>query len=236
MLLGTLAICYGLLYGTGTSAYDSVASTIVSTTKASAYSAALDISSSINQQLLSVGQSVCLGGSKYASVLFDESASSLLISKPSYKEFKFLAGCKPPNCPSDFGTLSSRSRIPYISGYVNGSLLDSSVYLYSSDSGSSARDDVNWQTIVTANPIVQKVIDDASYQDIDLRTLYSEGVNSTMFFYNSAQVFVDGGGYVAVHRTFPGMNKGNDIFYNPPARSWFSHAPGNHFIFLANRV
>jgi hypothetical protein len=51
----TLAICYGLMFGAGRDAYNTASSTIITNTKQSVLTNAMDISYAINQQLLIVG-------------------------------------------------------------------------------------------------------------------------------------------------------------------------------------
>jgi CHASE3 domain sensor protein len=53
----TLAICYGLMYNAGQQAYDTASSTIISNTKQSVLSNAVDLANAINQQLVSAGTS-----------------------------------------------------------------------------------------------------------------------------------------------------------------------------------
>jgi hypothetical protein len=104
-------------------------------------------------------------GALYSSILVEHVSSSysLFNRYPSFKEYNFVAGCLPSNaagaidsgsvlCPSDFGSLSDRSRVPY----ENGSIEHSSVYLYSSQIG-AIRDDTLWNSTISANPSIKHV-------------------------------------------------------------------------------
>jgi hypothetical protein len=60
---------------------------------------------------------------------------------------------------------------------------------------------------------------------MDLKTLYAEGPNSTLFYYVSSKIGYSSN-YYSVHRTFPGTTKGSNTAYDPANRPWFRNAPG----------
>jgi hypothetical protein len=107
-------------------------------------------------------ESVCMAGALYSSVLIEHANSTftLLDSYPSYREYNFMNDCvdnMTNACPSDYGSLQPRSRIPYISGYSNGSMEHSSVYLYSSASGGGIRNDFAWDAAIKDDPDLAQV-------------------------------------------------------------------------------
>ena len=228
----TLAICLGMLYALGASASTTADNVIIKNTKSNAQNLGQEIASTINQQLVEVQQSVCQVNSLYSTVLLEysyESAagdSTLLTPMNSYKEYNFVEGCAYPNCPKDFGPIADRSRLPYLPGFVNGSLLDSSVYLYSSMDGIALRNDSAWNDAFTNFPQLNTVLNGLAYQDLDFNVMYLRGPNTTVMFYLSAEVTVNEntGQFFSVHRTFPGILK-NDTSYNPVTRPWFANAP-----------
>lgn len=130
----TLGICYGILFGAGTSSYEVASNTIIVDTKSSCLTYAQEISSAISQQLQIVGQSVCQGGALYAATLFNAAStkSTTLAPFPSYRDYNFKVGCLPPLCPTDFGPFGTKTRIPPHTNYTNGSITFTSTYLYSS--------------------------------------------------------------------------------------------------------
>jgi hypothetical protein len=103
-----------------------------------------------------------MAGVIYSSVLVEHANStfSLLDKYPSYREYNFVSGCasnSTDSCPSYYGSLQPRSRIPYISGYSDGSMEYSSVYMYSSATGTGIRNDNAWNSAVSSNPDLTQV-------------------------------------------------------------------------------
>lgn len=170
----TLAICYGLLYSLGISAYNNADSIIINQTKDNAITIGEEVSSTIDQQLRVVAESISMVSALYSSLLLNFSnhsgqGISLLKPQNSFKEYNFFGDCKYPNCPDDYGILSSRSRLPFLPGFINGSIDHSSVYLYSSFFHSAIRNDSLWNETMRKYPIIQSIIDGMSFQDIDFK-------------------------------------------------------------------
>ena len=127
--------------------------------------------------------------------------------------------------------IAGRSRIPKNTiGFINGSLLHTSVYLYSSAGNKGIRDDKSWANITEEYPIVRTVINSLARQDQDFEQMYTRGPNTTIMLQLTAQIDVPSGQYVAVHRTFPGLLRNSPysgVVYNPPKRPWFKAAKEN---------
>lgn len=228
-------ICLLLLYSLAFSTKRLAAKTITNNALQNVKSLSEGITSAVTQQFLEVGQSICLTSALYSRTLLQHaedihaSNSTLLAPQKSYREYNFNSpSCSAPNCPSDFGPIYTRSRLPYIAGFEYGSLLHSSVYLYSSQLKSSIRNDTSWNSTFSTYSALQNVLDALSVQDIDYYTMYTQGPNSTVMFYLSAQIVTDkaSGDYFSLHRTFPGIFKDSST-YNPPGRPWFSNAEQN---------
>lgn len=226
----TLGICLGMLYALGDSAYSSSQRIILDNAQSNAANLGNVIAEAIEQRLTVVSQSVCMVSAQYSQVLLQYSNYStggtlLTTQQPSFREYNFVKGCNYPKCPKDFGSIYTRSRIPYLPGFLNGSIDHSSVYLYSSKDQVALRNDTTWNNAFTKNPVLNNVLNGLSYQDIDFTTLYSQGPNSTVMFYLSSQVFPQNSiNYYSLHRTYPGILK-NDTAYDPPSRPWNSQAP-----------
>lgn len=152
--------------------------------------------------------------------------ASIFLPQPYFKEYKFQGTCKYPNCPTDYETLYDRSRFPDLPDFQNGSLLHSSVYMYSKELKTSVRNDSLWNSFYSKTNGIRATINGLSYMDLDLQTAYAKGPATTVMFYVSAQVYTDLNSYVSIHRTFPGIIK-NSTSYDPPSRSWFANAPEN---------
>jgi hypothetical protein len=106
---------------------------------------------------------------------------------------------------------------------MNGSLTDSSVYLFSSQLQQSLYDDETWDNYVAQDPPVLAAINGLTYTSKDMEIIFTRGPNTTVMFYLST--LVEGtNGQTSVHRTFPGTYK-NSINYNPAERGWFKNAP-----------
>lgn len=146
----------------------------------------------------------------------------------SYSEFNFVRGCHEPYCPSDFGAIYKRSRIPYLPGYLNGSMSHSSVFLFDKRIGAAVRNTSAWNQQLKDHPDVNTVINALAYEDTDFRVLYETGPSTTVLFYLSAAVTPAGASSPShvVHRTYPGIEK-NQSNYDPSQRSWFVKAPIN---------
>lgn len=223
----TLGISLGLLYALGDSASTKANSVILANTQANAGDLGKEIAASIGQQLTLVGESVCKVSALYSSLLLTyaqsgPSNSTLLAPQLSYREYYFDGDCSYPNCPTDYGPIAPRSRIPYLPGFINGSLDASSMYLYSSSAGSALRNNSAWDAAVEEHSQLQTVIDGLAYQDLDFKVLYNQGPSTTVMFYLSAQVFTNKAkaNYFGLHRTYPGILK-NDTAYDPSRRGWF---------------
>lgn len=225
----TLAICYALLYTTGQSSYNTAYSTIVNDNQNNCLIFAQEAAGAISQQLKIIGQSACLEGALYSQRLMSAAKDTNTTMKafPSYREYNFVAGCTPPACPADYSKFGSSSRIPIQSNYTSGSLSYSSVYLYSTQTGSSVRSDSAWNKTVAFSPDVPQIINALAYADLDMKTAYFHGSNATIFYYLSASLSTSGSGYTAVHRTFPGVNKASQQ-YDPTTRPWFAKSATNN--------
>jgi hypothetical protein len=228
----TLGICLGMLYALETDAYKSTQDIIVHNTKANAQNVGSEIAEAVQQRLMTISQSISMVNSLYGKVLLQYSdfngQGTLFKSHNSYREYKFEQGCLFPYCPSDFGPISTRSRIPFLPGFENGSMEHSSVFIYSSKIGRALRNDSIWNDAFDQNPYLSNVLDGLAYQDVDFPILYNSGPNSTVMFYLSTQIYTDltQSNYFSLHRTYPGILK-NDLSYNPPHRPWFASAPVN---------
>lgn len=130
----TLGICYGMLFGAGSSSYQTASLSIISDTENNCLTFAREVSSAISQQLNEVGQSVCQGGVLYAATLFNTTnvKGTILAPFPTYRDYNFKAKCRPPSCPPDYGPFGTKTRIPSHTNYTNGSVTFTSTYLYSS--------------------------------------------------------------------------------------------------------
>lgn len=133
--------------------------------------------------------------------------------------------CSFPNCPMDYGGLFGRSRLPR--GFINGSLLHSSVYLYSSAIG-PVRTNKTWSILAKNHSVINSVINALAYQDMDMNTIYCRGPNTTVMFYLSTMIYVKSSEYVTVHRSFPGVRIPLPS-YNPANSPWFTRAPENSY-------
>jgi hypothetical protein len=91
---------------------------------------------------------------------------------------------QPAACPADYGPLASRSRMKAMDGSID----HSSVYLYSSQTRTPARNDSAWASLLDANPTVASAIDSTAYLDMDFRQLYNWGPNSTGTSYGARAV------------------------------------------------
>ena len=224
----TLAICLGMVYALGADAFTASKGIITDQSISSVYVKANEIASSINQQLLTIAQSVCLGGALYSSSLLgstlSSSRSTYLTPQETYREYKFQGECNYPNCPTDYGPLAGRSRFPLLPGFINGSLLHSSLYTYSISNQAAVRDDTNWYKYYNNYNDFKRVVDGLTYQDTDLEIVYTRGPETTVMFYVSAATTLTSGEQISLHRTFPGIVK-NITTYNAYARPWFAKAP-----------
>ena len=151
------------------------------------------------------------------------------IQQPSYREYHFNGTCSVPNCPSDYGALLGRSRLPpHLPGFIDGSILHSSVYMYSSALPGAARNNQTWSSLTSSHASINSVINALAFQDRDMNLMYTQGPNSTVMFYLSTKISFNSGDYVSVHRTLPGIVKNNNS-YDPTMRSWFKKAPLNSY-------
>lgn len=106
--------------------------------------------------------------------------------------------------------------------------MHSSVLAYYNYYG-TIRTDSAWDAYITYNSDANQVIEALAYQDMDLRTLYKEGPNSTLFFYVAAELLqyyntFELQRFISVQRTFPGINAAQ--YSDPVSETWFSRAPG----------
>lgn len=115
-------------------------------------------------------------------------------------------------------------------GFINGSLEHSSVYMYYKDSSISGavKSNSSWLNITKIHPSVNSVIDALAYQDRDMNLMYNRGPNSTLMFYLSSKITLKSGGYISIHRTFPGVQKLSTT-YDPSSRNWFVNAAENSY-------
>lgn len=222
-----MVISLVLLFALGEGASSTAGKIILADTQTNAADLGKEIAASISQQLTLVGDSVCKVGALYSTLLLANAEngpdnSTLLAPRPSFREYYFDGECSFPNCPMDYGPIAPRSRIPYLPGFINGSLDASSVYMYSSSAGRAMRNNSSWDAAVAEYSQLQSVIDGLAYQDIDSKVLYTQGPSTTIMFYLSAQVFTTAAktSYFALHRTYPGLLK-NDTAYDPSRRGWF---------------
>lgn len=229
----TLAICLGMVHALGDSVSSSADHVILKNTRSNAADLGNEIASTISLQLQDISYSICRSSALYASVLLasaEENVANGTIWKParSYREFNFAQGCHEPYCPSDFGAIHTRSRIPYLPGYMNGSMRHSSVFLFNKRIGAAVRNTSAWNQQLNDHPDVDTVINALAYEDTDFRVLYETGPSSTVMFYLSAAVTPAGASSPThvVHRTYPGIEK-NQSSYDPSQRSWFAQAPIN---------
>lgn len=225
----TLGICLGLLFSLRTSSMNTAQSIIAEGTKSNLNALSKEIATAIDQQLIEVSQSENLVNAYYAQILLGhadipENNSTLLATFPSYREYYFTGNCT-IDCPSDYGIISGRSRLPFSMSYENGSLLHSSVFVYSSEMKRALRNDSDWAEALARYPVMQNVIDGLAYQDLDFNMQYTRGPNTTLMYYLSAKVTVNSGtgDYLAIHRIYPGILK-SSMSYDPTGRPWFTDA------------
>jgi hypothetical protein len=226
----TLAICVGLMKSLGNSAYD-IASTRVSVeTVESVVAVSVEISSQIGQQLRIVSDTITMTQALYSSILIGYSNISsvqgtLLRPQSSFHDFNFAPGCQYPQCPVDYGYML-RSRLP--SSLSNGSMQHTSVYLYSDFYQQAVRNDSMWDKVVEESPEVTKIVNALPYQDLDLMTLYTRGVNMSSMYYQTSRVEnFDSGRVNVIHRTFPGIALDDEKYGDPSQQDWFQKAPDN---------
>ena len=95
--------------------------------------------------------------------------------------------------------------------------------MYDHQSGEAARDDDSWLNNTIHHPVLSRVIDALAFQDSDMKTMYYQGGNNTLFFYLATKVSF-GDKYFSLRRTYPGvpLNQSN---YDSSMRSWFKQAP-----------
>jgi hypothetical protein len=240
----TLGICLGMLIGLGNDTYSNADNIILDSSRSNVKNIGIEVANTINQELTTISQSLASAAALYGKNLINSanlnySNQTLLKPMNSYPEFHFAPGCTGLSattiggindgtgsyCPSDYGPIYSRSRIPFLAAYQEGSMDSTSIYLYSSGNGGSFRNDSSWQSTFSAYPEVLEVVNALDYEDIDFKEFYTNGPKSTLMFYLSAQVYDSSqSSYHAIHRTYPGMVK-NDSAYDPSKRSWFKNAP-----------
>lgn len=223
-----LAISLGFTATLSDSSYSTASDGITKQTTTNAAVDSQELAAAIAKDLAIIAESVCMVTSLQSTLFLAQvhefgSGNYVLPFKTedSFREYRFVEGCSYPDCPSDFGDLTSRSRLDN----WNGSIEHSSVYLYSSIGG-SLRNDSAWNDATTAFDFITPVINSLAYQDAPLKSLYTRGYNTSVFFYLSVQVGDEStpGGYVSIHRGYPGTER-NATGYDPPHRSWFVHAP-----------
>lgn len=222
-----LAISIGFTSALSKSSYSTASDGVTKQTVTNAAVDSEELAAAVAKELATMAESVCmvtsLQSTLFIAQVHDLGGEYVLPFKAAdlFREFDFTAGCSYPSCPRDFGDLTDRSRL----ANWNGSVEHSSVYLYSSVRG-SMRNDSAWEDAVNDLPFIQPVVDALAYQDAPLRTLYTRGYNTSVFFYLSVEVGDEStaGGYISIHRGFPGTER-NATNYDPPHRSWFLHAP-----------
>lgn len=223
----SLAICLGFLDVLGKVTYSLAENSVQSQTKNNAKIDAEEISATIVKKLDVVASSGSIVTAEYASILLQDvfkynSLNSLrLTHELSFKEYSFVDGCSYPDCPADYGDLEGRSRLSNLSGSMD----SSSVYLYSTTS-MGARNDAAWDSLVSSNSDIEKIIDSLAFLDTSWKTLYTDGPDASLFYYLSVKTPASSysSNYNCVHRVYPG-NARNDSSYNPPQRGWFRNAP-----------
>lgn len=231
-----LAISLGFTAALAKSSYSTTKSGISDQTKNNAAIDAAEFAAALSKDMSNVAESISmvisLQAKNFISNIHRIGSDYVFPYKTedSFREYKFQTGCQYPDCPSDFGDLTGRTRM---AGW-NGSTDHSSVYLYQSTfgTGASLRDDVSWEDLVANTYYVQPVIDALAYQDDSFVELYRH-YDTTVLFYLSVQVCTDYSadcynGYTSIHRGYPGTER-NMTTYDPPHRGWFRHAPEDAF-------
>jgi hypothetical protein len=84
------------------------------------------------------------------------------------------------------GNFTGRSVLA--SSPLQGSLLASSAYMYTSSSKCAARDNAAWQAQLLSDPIVPLILDNLAVMDVDFQHMFAL-YNITVFYYLSTQVF-----------------------------------------------
>ncbi len=194
----------------GTSSYNSADNIIESDIHSNLRNVADEISLSVDQQFRIVGESICMVSALYATKLLQSDIptknskdSTIYRQKRSYRDYNFEESCTYPSCPTDYGALYGRSRFPKDSTVTEGSIKQSSVFLYSSALDLHAQSDTEWQNIENTDTAVDAVVN-LPYQDTDFDVMYNRGPNSTVMFYLSTQLKYANSQYTVSHRTFPG--------------------------------
>eukprot|EP01031_Cornospumella_fuschlensis_P025871 gene25871-31244_t len=227
-------ISEGMLFSLGSTANDEASKIILSQTRSNSNNLAQEVAAAIEQQLSLVGNSICAITANYGRSLLGKVDESSHISssyaafqqKPTFREYNFVPNCVFPQCPTDYGTLYNRSRVPKIVSFEEGSIDHSSLYIYSSQSSQGLRNDTAWQAAFVDMPVLSKVQDALALQDPSLKTMYFKGPRTTLMFYLSTIVRRDvtlGSSYYSLHRTYPGIRKDLST-YNPTKRPWFQNA------------
>lgn len=75
----TLAICYGLVYSLKHSAINEANNDLIKQTYSNARSLAAEIANTINQEIVTVGDSICLTTATFASILLANADGSSLL-------------------------------------------------------------------------------------------------------------------------------------------------------------
>jgi hypothetical protein len=85
----------------------------------------------------------------------------------------------------------------------------SSVYLYDDRVQCAIKSDASWNQTVN-NTLVANAVNYLAYLDDDFNEIHTR-VNATVQMYVATQVWVGGGKYVSVHRSYPGLPKPCDL-------------------------
>ena len=105
------------------------------------------------------------------------------------------------------------------------------MYLYSSTISRAAKNDSVWTSLTKSYPAIDNVINALTYQDRDMNVMYTRGPNTTVMFYLSTKIALKDGSHIAVHRTFPGVQK-DSTTYDSSGRPWFVNAPqGSYYLY-----
>ena len=86
----TLAICYSLVYSLKKSATNEANTNLIKQTYSNARSLAAVIANTINQEIVTVGESICLTTATFASILLSNASASSVLK---YVRFIWLNDC-----------------------------------------------------------------------------------------------------------------------------------------------
>ena len=227
----TLCVCLKISYSTSNEAYNH-ASDSIDSENIQRIQTTSRILSEATADTLQVFGDYALSSAIFAFLILNPKQDSLknqatlpspmLVSDNIYREYNFIPGCQYPKCPRDYGPLQGRSRASKLSN-TNGSMEHSSIHLFSS-SAKAARNDCAWNSIVSTDSNIKRVMDALGIFDDESNIMYHRAINISSMIYISVSIKYSTGAYVNIHRSYPGVQK-NSSNFDLWKRDWFAEAP-----------